>query len=226
WQEAEFLTSFNRGTCEHDAVHLFLHQRLHRHRHCQIRLAGAGDTDAKHDVAILDRLNVLPLIRRLRRDLFFTGRVETGFSEVIAQAESAVFGDLSEGFAQLFVGEVFSFLEEVGKVFEDALGGLDIGGVAVDGNVLTAGINSYVQQRLQILDVLVMNTKQRLQTTRRQLNFLQTFLTFSFTDMLPQSGTKCTNDSGNSDFLSPFVPLFGQPTRLDTPGPDLYTPSL
>src|SRR5262249_36969689 len=139
---------------------------------------------------------------RLGRDLFLTGRVEAGFGEVIAQAEGAVFGDLGKGFAQLFVGEMFSFLEEIGKIFEDALGGLDVGGIAVDGNILTAGINSYVQQRLQILDVLVMNTKQRLQTTRRQLNLLQTLLTFSFGDMLPQSGTKCTKDSQQTDFVS------------------------
>jgi predicted O-methyltransferase YrrM len=39
---------------------------------------------------------------------------------------------------------VFSFLEELGKVFEDALDRLDVGGLAVNRNVLTAGVNSYV----------------------------------------------------------------------------------
>ena len=82
---------------------------------------------------------------------------------------------------------MFSFLEEVGKVFEDTLGGLDVGRVAIDGDILTASINSYVKQRLEIFDVLVMNTKQRLQTTRRQLNLLQTVLTFSFAQQ-DQSG--------------------------------------
>jgi len=38
------------------------------------------------------------------------------------------------------------------------LDGLDVGGVAVDGNILTASIDSYVQQRLKIFDVLVVNT--------------------------------------------------------------------
>jgi hypothetical protein len=75
------------------------------------------------------------------------------------------------------------------------LGSLDVGGITVDGDVLTAGIDSYVKQRLEIFDVLVMNTKQRLQTTRRQLNLLQTLLTFSFRDMLPQRSTKCTKGS-------------------------------
>src|SRR6185369_13098490 len=125
-----------------------------------------------------------------------------------------------------FVGKMFAFLEEVGKVFEDALDGLDVGGVAVYGDVLTAGINPYVQQRLEILDVLVVNTKQRLQTTRRKLNFLQTLLTFSFTDMLPQRSTKCTKEFEEWRFCGFLCCFAANAPRLDTPGPDLYTPSL
>ena len=85
--------------------------------------------------------------------------IEARFREVVAQAERAVFGDLRKGFAELFVGEVFSFLEEVGKVFEDALDDLDIARVAINRNVLTAGVNSYVKQRLQVFDVLIVNAK-------------------------------------------------------------------
>jgi hypothetical protein len=61
------------------------------------------------------------------------------------------------------------------------LGGFDVGGIAVDGNVLTASINSNVEQRLQVFDVLIVNTKQSLETTRRKLNLYQTLLTLSFT---------------------------------------------
>ena len=161
-QETKFLAGLDSRTREHDPVHLFLHQRLHRHRHRQIRLTGAGHTDAKHDVLLLDRLNVFALVGRLGRDLLLSGGIETRLREVVAQAECAVFGDLRKSFAQLFVGEVFSFLEEVGKVFEDALDGFDVGRVAINRNVLTAGVNSYVKQRLEIFDVLIVNTKQRL----------------------------------------------------------------
>ncbi len=89
-------------------------------------------------------MKILALVGRLRRDLLLARGVEAGLGEVITQAERAVFGDLREGFAQFLVGEVFSFLEEVGKVFEYALGRFDVGGVAVDRDVLTAGINSNV----------------------------------------------------------------------------------
>ena len=55
----------------------------------------------------------------------------------------------------------------------------DVFGVAVYGDILPASVNSDVEQRLQILDVLVVNPKQRLQATRRKLNLLQLRLTFS-----------------------------------------------
>jgi hypothetical protein len=48
---------------------------------------------------------------------------------------------------------VFAFFEEVGKVFENALGGLDVRGVTVNGNVLSTRVDSYVKQRFEVLDV-------------------------------------------------------------------------
>src|SRR6185369_2413813 len=188
-------------TSQHDPVHLLLHQCLDCHRHSEIRFARAGDADAKDDVLLLYGLNVLALVRRFRRDLFLAGRIEPSLGEVVAQAERAVFSNLRKGLTQLFVGEVFSFLEELGKIFEDALSSLDVSRIAIDRDVLSAGVNSYIEQRLEVLDVLVVNTKERLQTTRRKFNFLQTLLTFSFNHMLPQSRTKCTKELRVAAFL-------------------------
>jgi hypothetical protein len=39
--------------------------------------------------------------------------------------------------------------------------GLDVCRVAVDGNVLSARVNANVEQRLEILDVLVVNAEER-----------------------------------------------------------------
>jgi hypothetical protein len=91
--------------------------------------------------------------------LFLSRGIKTRLREVVAQAERAVFGDLCERFAQLFVSEVFSFLEEVGKVFEDALDSFDVGRVTINRDVLTTGVNSYVKQRFQVFDVLIVNAK-------------------------------------------------------------------
>ena len=46
-QEAEPLARLDGGTHEHDAAHAARLQRLHRARHGQVRLAGAGGPDAE-----------------------------------------------------------------------------------------------------------------------------------------------------------------------------------
>ncbi len=107
----------------------------------------------------MNRLNVLALIGRLRRDLFLAGRIEARLRKIITQAERAVFSDLRKRFAKFFVSEVLSFLEEVGKVFEDTLDSLDVLRIAVNRDVLTAGVYSYVQQGFEVFDVLIVNTK-------------------------------------------------------------------
>jgi hypothetical protein len=113
-------------------------------------------------------------------DLFFPSGIEASFGEVISQTECPVFGNLCEGFAQLFISEVLSFFEKVGKVLEYSLGGFYISWIAINRYVLSTRINSNIQERFEIFDVLIVNTKQRFQTTRRKFNLLQMLLTFSF----------------------------------------------
>src|SRR6185503_4088550 len=88
------------------------------------------------------------------------------------------------------------------------------------------GLNSYGGQRLEGFGVPVVNTKERLQTTRRKFNFLQTLLTFSFNHMLPQSRTKCTKELSVAAFLRLLCFFAAVMGRLDSRYPDLYTPSL
>ncbi len=104
---------------------------------------------------------------------FFAGRIEARFGEVIAQAEGAVLGDLGKRLTQFLVGKLPAFFEEFGEVFENALGSLDVFGISVYGNVLAAGVDAHVQQRLQVLNVLVVNTEQRFQSPGRKLNLIQ-----------------------------------------------------
>ena len=52
--------------------------------------AGACDPDTKHDILVLNGLNIFALIDRFRRDLLFTRRIEARLIEVVAQAERAV----------------------------------------------------------------------------------------------------------------------------------------
>jgi hypothetical protein len=98
---------------------------------------------------------------RLRRHLLLSGRIEARLGEIIAQAKRTIFGNLCERLAQLFVGKRTAFAEEFGEIFEDAFRCLNVFRVAVDRHVLAARINANVEQRFQILDVLIVNTKER-----------------------------------------------------------------
>ena len=67
-QEAQPLAGLDRGPGEDDAVDLLGLQRLHRHRHRQPRLAGAGGADAEGDHVVADGVDVALLARRLGAD--------------------------------------------------------------------------------------------------------------------------------------------------------------
>ncbi len=65
-QEAEPLAGLDRGPGEDDALDVLGLQRLHRHRHRQPALAGAGRTDAEGDHVGADGVDVALLAGRLR----------------------------------------------------------------------------------------------------------------------------------------------------------------
>ena len=152
---------------------MFLHQRLYRHGHTEIGLSRARGADAKDDIFLLNGLDILPLHRRFRRHLFLAGRAETRAREIIAQTVSTVFGNLRKCFTQFPVSELSSFGKEVGEVLENLLGRGDVLRFASNGQVMAAGVDLNVEQRLEKLDVLVVNAKKRFQSSWWQLYLLQ-----------------------------------------------------
>ena len=67
-QESQLLAGFDRRPREDDAAHALRQQKRHGLRHRQVRLAGAGRSDAEDDVVLLDRVEIAPLVDGLRRD--------------------------------------------------------------------------------------------------------------------------------------------------------------
>ena len=61
-QEPQLLARFDRRPRQDDAVDLLRHEERDRLRHRQVRLAGAGRADAEHDVVLLDRVEIVPLV--------------------------------------------------------------------------------------------------------------------------------------------------------------------
>jgi hypothetical protein len=61
-----------------------LHQRLHRHGDSQIGLPGSRRPNAKNDISLLNRFDVLALHRGFWRYLFLACRAETRPREIVA----------------------------------------------------------------------------------------------------------------------------------------------
>ena len=53
------------------------------------------------------------------------------------------------------------------------MGRFNVGRIAIDGDVLAARVNSYVKERFEVFDVLIMNTKERFQAARRKFDLFQ-----------------------------------------------------
>src|SRR5258708_3876871 len=172
-KKAELFTGFNRRARQHYAIHLLLHQRLDGHRYAQISLAGTRGADPKHDVFLLNRLDVTTLHRGFRRYLFFAGRTKTRAGEVVAQAVGAVLRDLCESLAQFFIGELPAFGKQGGKIFQNPFDGLDILRIAVNVQAVAAAVDLNVEQRLEVLNVLVVNAEKRFQSAWWKLDLLQ-----------------------------------------------------
>src|SRR5207247_5342378 len=68
-QEAEPFAGLDRGPDEDDPADLALRERGDRERHRQVGLTGAGGADREGDRVLADRVDVVLLVDRLRRDL-------------------------------------------------------------------------------------------------------------------------------------------------------------
>ena len=98
-QETELLAGFHRRAHQQDASHLLLVERLHRSRHRQVGLAGAGRADAEVDVVVADAGDVALLIEAARLD-----QGARGTNQHLALA-GVFFGVLVEGLDAGFLQE-------------------------------------------------------------------------------------------------------------------------
>src|SRR5207253_4385640 len=128
---------------------------------------------AEHDVSLLNHLDVAPLHRRFWGYLFFPRGAETRSREIVTQAIGAVFRDLCKRLTQLLIGELLAFGEQAREIVEDPLDGFHIFGFAVNCQAVSAPVDLNVEQRLEVLDVLVVNAEKRFHSPWWKINLLQ-----------------------------------------------------
>ena len=80
---------------------------------------------------------------------------------------------LRESFAKFFVGELPAFGKQGREVFQDALDGLDVFRIAVNVQAVPAPVDLDIEERLEVLDVLVVNAEKRFQPAWWKLDLLQ-----------------------------------------------------
>ncbi len=167
-QKAEPLAGFDRGPCQNYSADLLFIQGVDRHRHCQKALACPGYPDPKHQIVRSDRVQIFPLIRGLRGDRLLSGRIESVSLKVIPQAVRPILGYLFEGVLQLFVSKRIALGKKLAKVEQYTFDRINVGRVAVYHQLIPACTDGYIQQRLEILNVLILYTEESVEALGRK----------------------------------------------------------
>lgn len=165
-QKAEAFAGLDRGASQDYAADLLFEQGIDGHRHCQIALAGSCNADAKDEVVGGDRIKIFSLIGRLWSDLFLAGRIESGSQEMILQAVRPILGYLFESVTQFLIGKRVALVKQLTEIDQYLLDGFDIAFVPVDQQFVAAGTDTDVEQSLEILDVLILDAKERVKALR------------------------------------------------------------
>ena len=140
----------------------FLASRYHRHGHREIGLARAGRPDAKHDVVLVDGVEIAALVRGLRRDAAFAGSADLSvFEEMIAEIDVGVFGDQLSGGLHVFVRDGVAFLHQAAQLFDEARHARRAAGIAFHHELMPLGADADVEEGFELAQVVVVGPEKR-----------------------------------------------------------------
>ena len=83
---------------------------------------------------------------------------------MVFQAVRPILGDLFEGVPEFLVGKCIAFVKQLAEINKYLLDGLDVTLVAVDEQFIAAGTDADIEKCLEILDVLILNAEQRIES--------------------------------------------------------------
>ena len=110
---------------------------------------------------LIDGVEVAPLIDRLRRDPPLSTGCQAAFEKVIAQVYRVVLSDERRSGLDVGVGELEAVAHQRRKLPDDPVDLLEAGRLAVDEQFVALRADADVEERFEMLEVLVVGTEQR-----------------------------------------------------------------
>jgi hypothetical protein len=130
-------------------------------RHRQVRFPGTGRPDAEHDVVLFDRFEVTSLHDRLRRDLAAPRRCQAALQEVIAQIDRFILRDQCRGCFHICVRQLVAVAHQCRQLTDNSVDLLQTGRIAIYQQFVPVGADADVEERFEVLEVLVVGAEQR-----------------------------------------------------------------
>ena len=161
-QEAELLARLDRRARQDDAADALRQQIRHRLRHRQIGLAGAGRADAEHDVVLVDRVEIRRWLTLFGSTCRLPDGARRAAQEVVGELDLVVLRDELRGRPHVAFGQLVAAAQQPRKLLQYTLSARDVGRLALDDDLVAARPGADVEQRLEMLEVLVVAPEHRL----------------------------------------------------------------
>ena len=163
-QKAETLAGLDRGPRQDDPADLLVEERAHGERNGEVRLARAGRADGEHDVVRADQVDVLLLLRALRRDRATGARREDGVAEhALDRGAAGIALEELHGAHDVIGGQCLAGERQVVELLEGALRDVDRGLVALDRDLVAAQVDLRARGALDQLEAGVVAADEGLQ---------------------------------------------------------------
>ena len=111
---------------------------------------------------LLDRVQIPPLVDRLRRDPALAGGGEAALEEMIAQVDERVLRDEIGGGLHVGVRQLQAVSHQRRELADDAVHLVEVGRFAFDEQIVPLGADADVEEGLEVLEVLVVGAEQGL----------------------------------------------------------------
>ena len=111
---------------------------------------------------MIDGVEIAPLIRRFRRNAALAGRRDAAFQEMIPQVDRTVLGHQRRCRFHVGVRQLVAVANQRRQLIDHAIDLIEIRGLAFDQEIVAVRADADVEERFEVLEILVVRAEQRL----------------------------------------------------------------